>query len=269
MWAAVRPLYRQLHCYVRRKLAEKHGRSRVPSRGPIPAHLLGNMWAQDWSHMFDLLAPFPGVPSGSSDEAIRARFSDTDAGARAMVNETQAFYMSLGFPALPQSFWTSSQFTRPRNRSVVCHASAWDLTKGDVRLKMCAVPTLEDFYVTSHEMGHVYYFLAYRDQPHLFRDGAHDGFHEAIGDTMALSARPSWHLRQVGLAPAASAPASSQSRVNFLMKTALEKVAFLPFGLLIDRWRRAQQHSSAQRSTRHRARACSCSARPAPLRAFF
>lgn len=297
------------HCYVRRKLSEKYGARRVPSRAPIPAHLLGNMWAQDWrcvmrrtvvlpsppahlslqshkrcrsaampllpipcarrclslpaclrfrpcalqrrshmtpppprrpsrSHIYDLVAPFPDFPSGSTDDAVRARFPATDAGMRAMVNETQAFYTSLGLPPLPPSFWNSSMFTRPAGRAAVCHASAWDLTRGDVRLKMCAVPTLEDFYVTSHEMGHLYYFLAYKDQPFLFRDGAHDGFHEAIGDTMALSARPPWHLRQVGLSPAASTAASApEARINFLMKTALEKVAFLPFGLLIDRWR--------------------------------
>lgn len=153
-----------------------------------------------------------------------------------MVAETQSFYTSLGLPPLPKSFWNVSMFSRPKGRSVVCHASAWDFTRGDVRLKMCLVPTLEDFYVTSHEMGHLYYFLAYKDQPYLFRDGAHDGFHEAIGDTMALSARPPWHLKQVGLAPQ-NATMTPEARLNFLMKTALEKVAFLPFGLLVDRWR--------------------------------
>lgn len=186
--------------------------------------------------MYDLLAPFPAAPSGSSDAAVVARFADSEAGHRQMVNATHDFYASLGLPPLPRSFWNESMFSRPAGRRVVCHASAWDLTRGDVRLKMCAVPTLEDFYTVSHEMGHLYYFQAYKALPALFRDGAHDGFHEAIGDTMALSARPPWHLRAVGLAPAGAAM-TAEARVNFLMKTALEKVAFLPFGYLIDRWR--------------------------------
>ena len=151
-----------------------------------------------------------------------------------MMRAGERFYSSLGFAALPKTFWERSLFARPKDRDVVCHASAWDIDlESDVRIKMCTEPTAEDFTTIHHELGHNYYQRAYKDQPILFRDSANDGFHEAIGDTIALSVTPEY-LVKIGLLP--SAPDASRD-IGLLMKRALEKVAFLPFGLLIDQWR--------------------------------
>jgi peptidyl-dipeptidase A len=229
LWGQVRPLYLKLHAYVRMKLAEKYG-DVVPKNGPIPAHLLGNIWAQEWTTIEPLVAP-PGAGPGFSltDALKRRKIGELD-----MVRIGERFYTSLGFAPLPKTFWERSLFIRPRDREVVCHASAWDIDmESDLRIKMCIEQTADDFSTIHHELGHDFYDRAYKDQKVLFRDGANDGFHEAIGDTIALSVTPEY-LVKIGLID--QAPDASRD-VGLLLSRALEKVAFLPFGLLIDQWR--------------------------------
>jgi peptidyl-dipeptidase A len=229
LWDQVRPLYLELHAYVRMKLRQKYG-DVVPATGPIPAHLLGNIWAQDWSNIYPLVAPAGSDPGFSLTDILKRR----KVGPLDMVRTGERFYTSLGFEALPKTFWERSLFVRPRDREVVCHASAWDLDYlSDVRIKMCIEPTAEDFTTIHHELGHNFYQRAYKEQPLIFRDSANDGFHEAIGDTIALSVTPEYLVR-IGLLD--KAPDASRD-IGLLMTRALEKVAFLPFGLLIDQWR--------------------------------
>jgi peptidyl-dipeptidase A len=203
----------------------------MPDDGTIPAHITGNMWAQDWSALYPLLQPFPGVGNLDVDAALESKGYD----ARKMTRQAEDFYLSLGMPKLPESFWQRSQFVKPADRDVVCHASAWDMNlEGDVRLKMCIKPNEEEFRTIYHELGHIYYFLAYNHLDPLFQAGAHDGFHEAIGDTVQLSLTPRY-LNTIGLAGAPQQ--SREAMLNAQMKLALEKVVFLPFGKLIDEWR--------------------------------
>ncbi len=237
LWADVKPLYDELHCYVRAKLQARYGKERVPDHAPIPAELLGNMWAQEWNNVYDLVVPYPREPSTDVTKALEAQRWD----AIKMVRQGERFFTGLGFDPLPPTFWERSLFTRPRDREVVCHASAWDVTwSGDLRVKMCIEPSEEDFVTIHHELGHDFYFQRYDKLPILFQQGANDGFHEAIGDTMALSVTPEY-LASIGLraggGPAASGAASPPARINQQMKMALDKIAFLPFGLLIDKWR--------------------------------
>ena len=229
LWEQVRPLYLKLHAYVRMKLREKYGEA-VPANGPIPAHLLGNIWAQDWSNIYPLVAPATSDAGYSLTDILKRRKIDP----LQMVRIGERFYTSLGFEALPKSFWERSLFVRPKDREVVCHASAWNVDlETDLRIKMCIEQTAEDFTTIHHELGHNFYQRAYKDQPVLFRDSANDGFHEAIGDTIALSVTPEY-LVKIGLLD--KAPDASRD-IGLLMTRALDKVAFLPFGLLIDQWR--------------------------------
>ena len=229
LWDQVRPLYLQLHAYVRMRLRQKYG-DIVSVKGPLPAHLLGNIWAQDWSNVYDLVAPARAEAGFSlTDILTRRKMSAID-----MVRTGERFYTSVGFEPLPMTFWERSLFVRPKDREVVCHASAWDIdNKSDVRIKMCIDQTAEDFTTIHHELGHNFYQRAYQDLPIVFRDSANDGFHEAIGDTIALSVTPEY-LVKIGLLD--KAPDASRD-IGLLMSRALEKVAFLPFGLLIDQWR--------------------------------
>jgi peptidyl-dipeptidase A len=229
LWAQVRPLYVSLHAYVRMKLHEKYG-SAVPAEGPIPAHLLGNIWAQSWGNLFDLVSPGSAGPGYSLGGVLKSRrTTPVD-----MVRMGERFYTSLGFLPLPATFWERSLFVKPADRDVVCHASAWDIDAADdLRIKMCIDPTEEDFQTIHHELGHNYYQRAYKAQVPLFRDSANQAFHEAIGDTIALSVTPEYLVR-IGLID--SAPDASRD-LGLLMSRALDKVAFLPFGLLIDQWR--------------------------------
>jgi len=233
LWGQVEPLYEQLHCHVRARLAERFGKAAVPAQGPIPAHLLGNMWAQDWSSLAPMLLPNKSAPFDLA-AALKAKNVDE----KEMVRIAERFFTSLGLDALPDTFWKRSMFTRPAGREVVCHASAWDVDwLDDLRIKMCIRITEEDFITVHHELGHNYYQRAYKHQPALFTNSANDGFHEALGDTIALSVTPSY-MRTIGLRsdkPAAGAQATAA--LNPLMRRALEKVAFLPFGVMIDRWR--------------------------------
>ena len=229
LWDQVRPLYLELHAYVRMKLRQKYG-DVVPANGPIPAHLLGNIWAQEWQNIDPLVAPpAKAAPYSVTDILVRRKTTPLD-----MVRMGERFYTSLGFEPLPKTFWERSLFVRPQDRDVVCHASAWDIDlEADVRIKMCIQPNDVDLTTIHHELGHNFYQRAYMKQPVLFRDSANDGFHEAIGDTVALSVTPEY-LVKIGLLD--KAPDASGD-LGLLMSRALEKVAFLPFGLLIDQWR--------------------------------
>jgi len=230
LWQQVLPLYESLHCYVRANLAEFYGEDLVPLDGPIPAHLLGNMWAQDWSHIYDLVAPEGADPGYDLTALVQNAGYD----AIRMVESGENFFSSLGFDPLPASFWERSLFTKPEDREVVCHASAWDVEDGDdLRIKMCIEINSEDFRTIHHELGHNYYQRAYKDQPYLFRSSANDGFHEAIGDAIALSVTPAY-LVELGLLDREPPPSKD---IGLLLRDALGKVAFLPFGLLVDQWR--------------------------------
>ncbi|MBA2635717.1 MAG: M2 family metallopeptidase [Sphingomonas sp.] len=233
LWAQTKPLYDQLHCYVRSELNEKHGASVQPASGPIRADLLGNMWAQEWGGIYDVVAP-PGagdIGYDLTDLLVAKKYT-----AEKIVRTGETFFSSLGFAPLPQTFWDRSMITKPEGREVVCHASAWDLDNlDDIRIKMCTLVNAEDFVTVHHELGHNYYQRAYKAQPFLYKDSANDGFHEAIGDMLALSVTPEY-LTQIDLLPKSRVPAPSKD-IGLLLRQAMDKVAFLPFGLLVDRWR--------------------------------
>jgi len=227
LWGQVKPLYDDLHCYVRSELGKKYGEDKVPQDKPIPAHLLGNMWAQSWGNIYDVVAPENADPGYDVTKQLAAHDYDEIK----MVKGAEKFFTSLGFDALPETFWTRSLFTKPADRDVVCHASAWDLDdKDDLRIKMCIQKTGEEFSVIHHELGHNFYQRAYKEQPVYFQNSANDGFHEAIGDTIALSVTPKY-LKEIGLID--TIPDESKD-IGLLMKMALDKVAFIPFGLLVD-----------------------------------
>jgi peptidyl-dipeptidase A len=230
VWSEVEPLYKELHTYVRKKLIQKYGAVAERRDGMIPAHLLGNMWAQEWGNVYDLVAPPAAPPAYDIGQILQQRKTT----AKQIVQYGEGFFKSLGLEALPDTFWQRSLLTRPADRDVVCHASAWhiDLDQ-DVRLKVCLHDTADDFVTVHHELGHIYYFLAYRKQPFLFRNGANDGFHEAIGDAIALSITPEY-LQKLGLIEKIP---PREADLPLLLRTAMDKIAFLPFGLMIDKWR--------------------------------
>ncbi len=231
LWDQVRPLYDKLHCHVRARLAERYGDDVVTDGKPIPASLLGNMWSQDWSNIYELVAPAGDADAGYDlSSLLEAKGYD----AEKMVRTGEGFFTSLGFEPLPETFWQRSQLTKPRDRDVVCHASAWDVDNvEDLRIKMCIEPTAEDFSTIHHELGHNFYQRAYNEQSFLYLDSANDGFHEAVGDAIALSVTPKY---LVGIGLLDQEPALSAD-LGFLLRMALDKVAFLPFGLLVDKWR--------------------------------
>ncbi|WP_287980063.1 M2 family metallopeptidase [Sphingomonas sp.] len=233
IWAEVEPLYTSLHTYVRWKLNAKYGDAVQSKTGPIRADLLGNMWAQEWGNIYDLVAP-PGAGDLGYDtgELLKAKGYDPVR----MVKQGEAFYSSLGFAPLPETFWQRSQIVKPRDREVICHASAWDIDSvDDIRIKMCTKVNGDDFVTIHHELGHNYYQRAYKAQPFLYKGGANDGFHEAIGDTVALSITPDY-LVNIGLLQPGQVP-SADKDIGLLLRQAMDKVAFLPFGLLVDKWR--------------------------------
>ncbi len=248
LWLQVKPLYDQLHCYTRTKLNGKYGDAVQAKTGPIRADLLGNMWAQEWGDIYDIVAPAGSGEIGYDiGELLMAKgYTPTPAGEidpakigvseKKMVEIGEGFFSSLGFAPLPKSFYDRSQFIKPRDREVVCHASAWDLdNKDDLRIKMCIKVNANDFTTIHHELGHNYYQRAYNKQPLLYLNGANDGFHEAIGDAIALSITPDY-LVQIGLLDKAKVPGSDKD-LGLLLRQAMDKVAFLPFGLLVDKWR--------------------------------
>ncbi|MFL6734787.1 MAG: M2 family metallopeptidase [Sphingomicrobium sp.] len=233
LWSEVKPLYDQLHCYTRTKLNQKYGNAVQPASGPIRADLLGNMWAQEWGNIYDIVAPkgAGNVGYDLTDLLVSHKYTPEQ-----MVRTGERFYTSIGLPALPDTFWQRSQITRPRDREVICHASAWDVdNKDDLRIKMCTKVNAEDFVTIHHELGHNFYQRAYNQQPYLYLNGANDGFHEAIGDFIALSVTPEY-LVQIGLLDKSKVP-SADKDIGLLLRQAMDKVAFLPFGLLVDKWR--------------------------------
>ncbi len=230
LWLQLKPLYDSLHTYVRNRLQDRYGAAATRPDGLIPAHLLGNMWSQTWDNIYPLLAP----PGGDKGVDITAALQAHKLGPQEIVKDAESFFVSLGFEPLPDTFWKRSLFVKPQDREVVCHASAWDLDDQlDVRIKMCIKTDDEDFITAHHELGHDFYFLSYRNQPPIFRAGANDGFHEAIGDTIALSVTPEY-LQRIGLIDAVPGP---EGDIPLLLRRALQKVAFIPFGYLVDQWR--------------------------------
>jgi peptidyl-dipeptidase A len=230
LWDQLRPLYQSLHAYVRGQLRKKYGNDLVPANGPIPAHLLGNLWSQEWNNVYSLMDSPKPAQSYDLTKILQGRHTD----AKGMARYGEGFFTSLGFAPLPKTFWERSLFTKPADRDVVCHANAWDIdSKEDLRIKMCVQVTEEDFRTIHHELGHNFYMRAYNTQPPLFQNSANDGFHEAVGDTIALSVTPEY-LKQIGLID--TVPVASGD-IDYLLQQALEKVAFLPFGLLVDKWR--------------------------------
>ncbi len=233
LWAETKPLYNQLHCYTRTKLNQKYGNAVQPANGPIRADLLGNMWAQEWGNIYDVVAPkgVGDIGYDLTDLLVKKKYTPEQ-----MVRTGERFYTSLGLAPLPETFWQRSQITRPQGREVVCHASAWDLdNKDDLRIKMCTKVNADDFVTIHHELGHNYYQRAYKDQPYLYLNGANDGFHEAIGDFVALSVTPEY-LVQIGLLDRNKVP-SPDKDIGLLLRQGMDKVAFLPFGLLVDKYR--------------------------------
>jgi peptidyl-dipeptidase A len=230
LWNQVKPLYTQLHCYARRKLNEKYGDKVVPKTGPIPAHLFGNMWSQTWEYLYPELEPFKGVAPIDVTPVLAKSYD-----AVKMVKMGEAFYTSLGMDPLPQTFWERSMLTKPKGKDVVCHASAWDVQfNDDLRIKMCINLNQEDLWVIHHELGHDFYFQHYYQLPIIYQGGANDGFHEAIGDTIQLSMTPEY-LHEKGLLD--KVEKNDKATINQQMKVALEKIAFLPFGIKVDKWR--------------------------------
>jgi len=230
LWEQVKPLYTQLHCYTRRKLNGLYGDNVVSKTGPIPSHLTGNMWAQAWGYLYKELQPYKGVAPIDVTPVLAKKYD-----SKKMVKVAEAFYTSLGMPALPATFWERSMFDKPKGKDVVCHASAWDVTfSNDLRIKMCINKNQEDLATIHHELGHDYYFTYYWQLPVLFQNGANDGFHEAIGDTIVLSMTPEY-MKTKGLL--AKVEKNEKATINQQMDAALEGVAFLPFGLLVDKWR--------------------------------
>lgn len=231
LWQQVKPFYSELQCHVRAKLSEEYGEDKVPLDQPIPAHLLGNMWSQTWDSLYPMMEPHPGVASLDVTSALQEQGYTEEK----MVRTSEGFFTSLGLPDLPDSFYQNSLIKKPKDRSVVCHASAWDLGNGtDPRIKQCVEITEEHLSTLHHELGHIYYYLMYKDQKPVFKGGAHDGFHEAIGDTIVLSMTPGY-LKEKGLID--EVVDSPEATLNKQMKLALEKIAFLPFGKMIDEWR--------------------------------
>ncbi len=233
MWQEVKPLYMALHTYVRSKLNEEYGAEVQPAIGPIRADLLGNMWAQEWGNIYPLVAPEGAGDIGYDLTELIAEKQYDEVG---MVRVGEAFFSSLGFDPLPETFWERSQFVKPQDREVVCHASAWDVDNvDDLRIKMCIKRNADDFKVVHHELGHNYYQRAYNQQDYLHLNGANDGFHEAIGDMIALSITPEY-LVQIDMLDRSQVP-SADKDIGLLLREAMDKVAFLPFGLMVDRYR--------------------------------
>lgn len=259
VWSQLEPFYKELHAYVRSRLIAQYGDAAKRPDGMIPAHLLGNMWAQEWGNIYPIVAPASAPKTYDLEAALKKQILETTpaakiamfptpgvdasgdaaqaarvAAGKAMVKYGERFYVSLGFAPLPETFWQRSQFAHPRDRDVVCHASAWDVDNDqDLRVKMCISVAADDFTTLHHELGHNIYQRAYNKQPFLFRNGANDGFHEAIGDSIALAITPQYlkELHLIDEVPPAEADIPLQ------LRTALDKIAFLPFGLLIDKWR--------------------------------
>ncbi|EDV25300.1 uncharacterized protein TRIADDRAFT_37492 [Trichoplax adhaerens] len=231
LWLQLKPFYQNLHAYVRKRLREKYGADKVSRTGPVPAHLFGNMWAQSWINIYDMLVPYPKKQIlDVTDEMVKQNYT-----VKKIFEVADEFFVSMGLERVPKSFWKNSMLEKPKDRQAICHASAWDFYRGDVRFKMCTQINFDDFLTVHHEMGHIQYYLQYGFQPLNYRSGANPAFHEAVGDTISLSVTTPDHLRKVGLLK--SSENDQESAINYLMLQALDKIAFLPFGYLVDQWR--------------------------------
>jgi len=232
LWGQLQPFYEQLHCYTRARLNAHYGDAVQPRTGPIRADLLGNMWAQDWTTLMPIVRPRGGRATYDTTQLLtRAGYDPVR-----MTETAERFYTSLGMAELPDTFWERSLLTRPRDRDVVCHASAWNLdSREDIRVKQCIQVNAEHFQTIHHELGHNFYQRAYMNQPYLYQNGAHDGFHEAIGDFIALNITPQY-LVDIGLLRQNQVPPASAD-TNLLLEQALGKISFLPFALTVDQWR--------------------------------
>ena len=232
LWGQVKPLYQNLHCFVRARLNARYGDQVQPRTGPIREDLTGNMWGQQWGNIYDVVAPANSPGMGYDlTKALETHGYDPVK----MVKTAENFYISLGFDPWPKTFWERSMIVRPRDREVQCHASAWDVdNKDDIRLKACVHVNADDFFTVHHELGHNLYQRAYKDQPFLFENGANDGFHEAIGDFAGLNALTPGYLKQLGLIDTVPGP---EADIPYLLRVAMDGVAFLPFGLMVDKWR--------------------------------
>jgi peptidyl-dipeptidase A len=231
LWQQVKPFYEELHCYVRKQLQTHYGKELVKDKAPIPAHLFGNMWSQNWGNIYTLVEPHKGASAPDVTKAMERKKYDE----LKMVKVAEGFFTSLGLDPLPETFWKRSLFVKPKDREVACHASAWDVHyDNDLRIKMCIERTEDDLGVVHHELGHNYYYHYYYTLPMLYQSGANDGFHEAIGDAIALSITPGY-LEKIGLIE--KAPDNERAELNYLVKMALDKVSFLPFGKVIDQYR--------------------------------
>jgi peptidyl-dipeptidase A len=233
LFEQTKPLYEQLHAYVRAKLRERHGNIGSSADGPIPAHLLGNMWAQSWLGTLNFTQLFPSKPKLDVTEEMKTQ----NYTAKKMFEIADKFFTDLGLEAMPAKFWDKSMITKPEGREVTCHASAWDFYNAqDFRIKQCTDITMQDLFTVHHEMGHVEYFLQYKNNSIPFREGANDGFHEAIGDVLALSVSTPTHLKGLNLIRS-DLVNDNETDLNFQFSTALEKIAFIPFGLMLDLYR--------------------------------
>ncbi|KAL8582105.1 hypothetical protein ACOMHN_004025 [Nucella lapillus] len=233
MLKQMQPLYQHLHAFVRRRLKAFYGEDIFPSTGHIPAHLFGEMYAQQWHFVKDLLMPYPNKTSVDvTDELVRQNYT-----ARKIFETAEDFFVSLGLEPMPQTFWDKSMLEKPKDgRKVVCHPTAWDFDNGvDFRIKMCTEPKMDDFITAHHEMGHIEYYMLYKNLTVSFREGANPGFHEAVGDTISLSVQTPKHLHQIGLMP--SLEEDRESELNTQMYMALQKIPFLPYGIVVDKWR--------------------------------
>ncbi|CAG0920638.1 unnamed protein product [Notodromas monacha] len=233
------PFYQELHAYVRYKLSQHYGADKVSPTGPIPAHILGNMWAQGWQAIFPIVSEF-----NSSSLDVTGAMVEQGYTVKKMFETSDNFFTGLGLESLDTAaldFYGDSMLEKPADREVVCHASAWDFMKknknpGDFRIKMCTSVDMDDLITIHHEMGHIQYYMQYVEQNPLFREGANPGFHEAIGDTLALSVATPVHLKKIGLLDP-NFELDENSQLGFLLRMAMEKVAFLPFGYIMDLYR--------------------------------
>jgi len=234
-WLGLKPLYEQLHAYVRSKLHAFYGKDIVKNSGPLPAHLLGNMWAQSWSNIADILKPYPNKPSiNVTGEMIKQGWTPTK-----MFQKADDFFQSMGLDPMPEKFWTGSILEKPDDgRELTCHASAWDFYNGeDFRIKQCTRVNQEDFVTVNHEMGHIQYYLQYKNQSYLYRGGANPGFHEGVADILSLAVGTATYFQRLGLVGEEVDISDEQTNINILFDMALERIAFLPFGYLVDKFR--------------------------------
>ena len=235
VWSEVKPLYDALHCHVRAKLNEHYGDEVISKTGPLPVHMLGNMWGQSWSNIYDLVYE---EKSDSKYIDVTKIINEKSLSEIEMVEYAEDFFISMGFKPLPKTFWERSLFVKPRDRSVVCHASAWNLdpANNDLRIKMCIEKNEEDFITIHHELGHIFYYQAYNHIPTVFQAGANDGFHEAFGDLLTLSITPDY-LVDIGFISEDDAEEAKQDPIGLLMKQALDGVVIVPWALMLDKWR--------------------------------